>query len=174
MIIEVAPGIKFIRAQSAGFPYCHCLLIDSDIRAVIDTGAGEKAFAPIEPSRVDIVINTHYHRDHTNGNHLFEQARVLVHPFEYPPLVDEEARRYYAGISRLDHAGDGKDGYLTRARKSKSIPPRKFKVDGFVKDGEVIDFGHTKVPFCIPPGIPRVIWLSTSSGRVLYSGAILT
>lgn len=152
MIIEVAPGIKFIRAQNAGFPYCHCLLIDSDIRAVIDTGAGERAFAPIEPTRIDIVINTHYHRDHTNGNHLFPQARVLVHPLEYPPLVDEEARRYYAGISRLDKTREGEKEYLAKARKSRSIPPRKFKVDGFLKDGEVIDFGHTRATVLHTPG----------------------
>ena len=120
MIIEVAPGIKFVRAQGAGFPYCHCLVIDSEIRAIIDTGAGARALAPIEPKRIDIVINTHYHRDHTEGNHLFPNARVLVHRLEYPPLVDEEARRYYSGISRLHQM---KVKIQRKAKNEKSIPP---------------------------------------------------
>lgn len=149
MIIEVAPGIKFVRAQGAGFPYCHCLVIDSEIRAIIDTGAGEKALAPIEPSRIDMVINTHYHRDHTVGNHLFPEARVLVHRLEYPPLVDEEARRYYAGISRLHKM---KMKIQSKANNDKLIPPRTFRVDGFISDGEVIDFGHTRATVLHTPG----------------------
>lgn len=150
MIIEVAPGIKFIRAQSAGFPFCHCLLIDSEIRAVIDTGAGEKAFAPIEPSQVDMVINTHYHRDHTVGNHLFPNARVLVHRLEYPPLVDEEARLYYAGVSRINKIE--KSEQLTKSKGTDLIPPRTFRVDGFIADNEVVDFGHTKATVLHTPG----------------------
>ncbi|MGI6548788.1 MAG: MBL fold metallo-hydrolase [Syntrophomonadales bacterium] len=152
MIIEVAPGIKFIRAQSAGFPFCHCLFIDSEIRAVIDTGAGERAFAPIEPERIDMVINTHYHRDHTVGNHLFPNARVLVHRLEYPPLVDEKARMYYAGVSRIKKTKKPEQKHLEKARDSKLIPPRKFRVDGFIADGEVIDFGHTRATVLHTPG----------------------
>ncbi len=149
MIIEVAPGIKFVRAQGAGFPYCHCLVIDSEIRAIIDTGAGARALAPIEPKRIDIVINTHYHRDHTEGNHLFPNARVLVHRLEYPPLVDEEARRYYSGISRLHQM---KMKIQRKAKNEKSIPPRVFRVDGFISDGEIIDFGHTRARVLHTPG----------------------
>lgn len=152
MIIEVAPGIKFIRAQSAGFLYCHCLFIDSEIRAVIDTGAGENAFAPIEPSRVDMVINTHYHRDHTVGNHLFPNARVFVHRLEYPPLVDEEARLYYAGVSRIKLIKKSEQKHLSKAKDTKHIPPRTFRVDGFIADGEVIDFGHTRATVIHTPG----------------------
>ena len=73
----------------------------------------------------------------------------------------------------LTKPGKGKE-YLAKARKSRSIPPRKFKVDGFLKDGEVIDFGHTRATVLHTPGIPRVILRSTLSGRALYSVAILT
>ncbi|NLV16267.1 MAG: MBL fold metallo-hydrolase [Syntrophomonadaceae bacterium] len=152
MIIELAPGIKFVRAQSAGFPYCHSILIDSEIRAVIDTGAGDKAFAPVEPERVDLVINTHYHRDHTAGNHLFPKARVLVHPLEYPPLVDEEARRYYAGLHRIDRISEINPMVIKRTRSDKIIPPRIFKVDGFLTDGDTIDFGHIQATVLHLPG----------------------
>ncbi len=152
MIIEVAPGIKFIRAQSAGFLFCHCLLIDSEIRAVIDTGAGENAFAPIEPSRIDMVINTHYHPDHTAGNHLFPNARVLVHRLEYPPLVDKEARIYYAGAFRLEKFKQPEQKHREKVRDTKPIPARDFRVDGFIADGDVIDFGHTRATVLHAPG----------------------
>lgn len=152
MIIELAPGIKFIRAQSAGFPYCHSILVDSDIRAVIDTGAGERAFAPINPDGVDLVINTHYHRDHTVGNHLFPNAQVMVHPLEYPPLADEDARKYYAGFHRIDQISEKNPMIIKKTYSDRIIPPRVFRVDGFLTDGDIIDFGHTKATVLHLPG----------------------
>jgi len=50
--------------------------------------------AGITPDRIDIVINTHGHVDHTAGNKLFTNARFLIHPLELgkapPPGAEVE------------------------------------------------------------------------------------
>jgi glyoxylase-like metal-dependent hydrolase (beta-lactamase superfamily II) len=49
------------------------------------------AYESIDPTSVDLVINSHYHKDHTWGNGFFTDARVLMHRMDYPPMVSEEA-----------------------------------------------------------------------------------
>ena len=81
MIQEVTDRIKIIRAWGrAAYPYCHCLYVDSDIKAVIDTGAGSQSFAEIDVAGVDLVLYTHFHTDHTHGHELFDHSRA-IHPW---------------------------------------------------------------------------------------------
>ncbi|WP_027364462.1 MBL fold metallo-hydrolase [Desulfotruncus alcoholivorax] len=78
-------SIKIINGPNASrFPSCTTLLVDGgDTVAVIDPGAGPEAFAVVEDKYIiDIIINTHYHFDHINGNYLFPNARVLMNPVE--------------------------------------------------------------------------------------------
>jgi glyoxylase-like metal-dependent hydrolase (beta-lactamase superfamily II) len=64
-------------------------------KIVVDTGdIGEsedlpRAFEEIgTPLRaIDMVVNTHLHRDHIGGNELFENARVYAHELEEPPVL---------------------------------------------------------------------------------------
>lgn len=78
--------------NNSGFPYCTSLLIDGgDLLAVVDPGAGAEALkTAIGERHVDLVINTHYHFDHINGNYLFPGSRVLLNPVEaecFPDLT---------------------------------------------------------------------------------------
>ena len=70
--------------NNSRFPCCTTLLVDcGDLLAVVDPGAGSEALqAALVGKRVDLVINTHYHFDHINGNYLFPGARFLINPLE--------------------------------------------------------------------------------------------
>ena len=65
-----------------------------DHKIVVDTGdVGERedlvrAFEGIGTTlqSIDIVVNTHLHRDHFGGNELFENARFYAHEREDPPV----------------------------------------------------------------------------------------
>lgn len=153
MVIELAPGIKFIRSMKAGFPYCNAIYVDDEVKAVIDTGVGEEAWARagVEPHKVDLVINTHYHRDHTIGNPLFTNARILVHPLDYPPMVDAQSRDYYTGFFEWERVMGYSRFSLTDPEK-KAPPFQPSRVDGFINDGEVIHFGSTKAAVIHTPG----------------------
>ena len=77
--LHVIPG-----KNNSRFPYCTALFVDGgDLLAVLDPGAGAEALqVALDGKRVDLVINTHYHFDHINGNYLFPGAEVLINPLE--------------------------------------------------------------------------------------------
>ena len=63
-------------------------------RIIVDTGAakdrntllGSFDAIHISPDRIDIVVNTHLHRDHIGCNDLFRKARFYAHRLESPPV----------------------------------------------------------------------------------------
>ncbi len=67
----------------------------------IEFEAGEEVGARLEsldtePGRVDFVINSHLHFDHTGGNGQVPNARVVVQRREWEGAQDEKLRRYNA------------------------------------------------------------------------------
>jgi len=63
-------------------------------RIVVDSGAFDEremlreAFEAmgVLVESVEVVVNTHLHRDHVGGNDLFENARLYAHELEDPPI----------------------------------------------------------------------------------------
>jgi hydroxyacylglutathione hydrolase len=65
-------------------PYSRSLYIDCADKVLIDTGADPQALQAVEQQYgVDLVINTHYHPDHTLNNHLFKNAQKWINPIEF-------------------------------------------------------------------------------------------
>ncbi|MGE5398256.1 MAG: MBL fold metallo-hydrolase [Chitinophagales bacterium] len=149
---ELAPGIYFLQAGEKGFPYCHCLLIESELRAVIDTGAGEQVFNDLDPLSVDLVINTHYHKDHTFGNELFPNARILIHAFDAPPLLDKNCRDYYTGFFEWEKVFGRPREFLPHAGGHIPAPFEPSIIHGFITNSDTIDFGHTRATVFHTPG----------------------
>lgn len=82
MLLKVTDNISMIQSE-LGFTYCNCVLIDDDVRAVIDTGADAKSLTAVSPENIDMVLYTHHHYDHTreilyskNQKHLFTRQIV--------------------------------------------------------------------------------------------------
>ena len=56
-MVKLTDQIWFIGAPNkARFPYCHCLLIDDERRALMDTSCGEENLRKLLKSPIDIII----------------------------------------------------------------------------------------------------------------------
>lgn len=65
--------------KEGGFPRCHGVVIKGRETVLIDTGGGREVLLPwAEPGRVDLVLNTHTHPDHSSCNHLFAGTEIWV------------------------------------------------------------------------------------------------
>lgn len=173
LIVEVAPGIKFIKAAGQGFPYCHSLFIEDELRAVIETGAGSTAYEEVDPQSIGLVLNTHYHKDHTCGNDLFTNARILIHKYDYPPMVDEKSRDLYTGFFQWDEIMQVPRGPIRRSSSAVLAPFIPVPVDGFIDEGEIIHFGRLKAQVLHLPGhTPGHCGFYFENEGVLFAGDI--
>ena len=86
-LIEVGDGVLAYVQESAGWHVNNAgAILDRDRTVLVDTCATERRTRALYDSlreagagEVDLIINTHEHGDHTNGNCLFPQARVIGH-----------------------------------------------------------------------------------------------
>lgn len=125
-------------------PYSRSLFIDCSENVLIDTGADAKSLVGIE-----LIINTHYHPDHTLHNHLFRNATKWINPIEY------ETSRTIEGVAVAN--GVYQEWGATGVEKWKeSLPQEWVKNLGGISgtyDYEVdYTFGDVKVIFLHTPG----------------------
>jgi hydroxyacylglutathione hydrolase len=72
-------------------PFSRSLYIDCKDRVLIDTGADPAELRNLDDQfGVDLVINTHYHPDHTLHNHLFRNAEKWINPLEFETIQSIE------------------------------------------------------------------------------------
>lgn len=81
------PGIHLFRGMGKD---CNIYVIDSEI--LVDTGTGQffadardEIKKQCDPKTIKIIINTHYHHDHTGGNKKFRDwlgAKLVIHESE--------------------------------------------------------------------------------------------
>ena len=96
------------------FPYCTSVLIEDDVRVLVDPGAGLQTLVSLRnKAPVDLVINTHYHFDHIAYNYLFDRARIL--------LNEQEARcfrekKYLASLLGMEevYGPEWVEGWIAR------------------------------------------------------------
>lgn len=148
----LAPGIFMIFAEKAQFPFCHCLLVEGETRGLVDTGAGKKTLSVLAAEGMDLVINSHYHRDHTVGNDLFQQAAVLIHRLDHPPLADKESRDFYTGFYKWKEVMGSERMSMLHGGKITPAPFIPARINGFVQDGQSIDFGGVRCRVLHTPG----------------------
>ncbi|HOP62819.1 MAG TPA: MBL fold metallo-hydrolase [Spirochaetota bacterium] len=132
-----------------GFSKSNSILIDDDIRVMIDSGPG-RIISEARPETVDILLNSHGHLDHVWDNDLFINARILTHPLE------RENFRDYRSISALDRWDDFMTedpmDYLNSVGTIKESFFGEWRVDGTVDEGDIVDAGKTRIEVMHLPG----------------------
>lgn len=63
-------------------PLSYCYYIDDEIKTLIDTPVDPDFADYFKNKAVEMIINTHGHRDHAGCNHLFPGAKIYVHPLD--------------------------------------------------------------------------------------------
>ncbi len=145
-MIKLTERIKFIEAPDrARFPYCHCLLIEDDKRALFDTSCGPDNLQRLLENPVDVIVNTHFHEDHILNNHYLPQAEVWIHSADAEGVRSLDDFRSYYGFSEFDGENLGQE-FID------SIDLQASPVHRELEDGETLDFGHVQMQVIHTPG----------------------
>jgi glyoxylase-like metal-dependent hydrolase (beta-lactamase superfamily II) len=150
---KISDRLHFL-ISATGFTYCNCIVVEDDIRAILDTGADKNSIDSIHPESIDMVLNTHHHYDHTRGNQYFQNSRLYIHALDYAPLSSREDYIHYNSIDMWESLMPNAD--YTEASVLMGIEEddvaRNMRVDQVLNNDQVIDFGHTNMEVIHTPG----------------------
>lgn len=81
---RIGPIIIIEGPNKSKVPFSRSLYIEGNDRVLIDTGADPQALLAVEDQYgVELIVNTHYHPDHTLHNYLFTNAEKWINPLEF-------------------------------------------------------------------------------------------
>ncbi len=160
---KLLPKVFLVAGEKKGhFPFSNGLMIETELRVLIDTGFGPSRREAIKVAgKVDIIVNTHFHIDHAYGNKFFPEAQIWAHALDAPALRSPEQFRAYTGFPGNREFPDFPGG-----------PPAQI-VDRELVDGDVLDFGDIVLHVIHTPGhTPGHISLFEKKSGILFSGDI--
>lgn len=166
MFIRINPHLFFLQGSNRGrFPYANSLLVRDEVTALIDTGADvedlERVAKEFPP---DLIINTHFHVDHSRGNRFFPQTKILAHEWDARALGSRERFIAATGLAGLE------DIYFGKFYPHGLTP---YRAEGSLKDGDLLDFGATKLRVIHTPGhTPGHLALFHEEEEILFAGDI--
>jgi len=152
------------------FGRSNAVLIDDDVRIMIDSGAG-KILKQARPEDIDILINSHCHIDHVWDNSLFVRAQILAHPLE------RENFRDHTKIGSIEKwKSCMKEDLDEILQLMGSVIPTflgEWRIDGTIVEGDVIVAGKTKISVLHTPGHTsgHLVFFFPEEG-LLFSGDI--
>ena len=158
MIIELDQHIKVIRPESKSvFPYSNSIFIDDELPALIDAGAGGKAYADLPMDDIQLLLLSHYHFDHTHGISLFNQAKKMVGQEELWAFTDESKFQLSSGYQHWDELlGRQKEESWSQTLQLPddvaAKPGFRFMEMEVFKDGDEFRLGQTRFTALHTPG----------------------
>lgn len=88
---RIGPIMIIEGANHSKVPYSRSLYINSKDKVLIDTGADPAELRALDDQYgVELIVNTHYHPDHTLNNHLFSDAEKWINPIEFETIQSIE------------------------------------------------------------------------------------
>lgn len=168
MFKKINSHLTFLQGTNGGrVPYANSLLIQGDVTALIDTGADRQDLEHVAASFApDLVINTHFHIDHTRGNYLFPKAKIIAHPWDAKVLASEDSFIRATGLYRL-----GMD--YVKNNFYRDLPLPVCRAEGSLADGDLLDFGTTKARVIHTPGhTPGHCAFFFEEEEILFAGDI--
>ena len=188
-VSQLEPGVHLISEPG----HVNSWLIEGSKDAVLfDTGLGvaniRRVAEELTPRRL-LVINSHYHFDHTGGNRLFDEFAIhrLGSDLVSQPSPPELAEAYMAYTQRLlaawgpyKEADDLYFHLLTAERMIRPLPegfdPATYKVvptipSRLLDEGDVLDLGGRRLRVLHTPGhSPDCICLLDEENGLLFGG----
>jgi glyoxylase-like metal-dependent hydrolase (beta-lactamase superfamily II) len=140
--------IRFIRGGK--YPQSNSVLIDDNIRTIIDPACNEEKLTAIQKERpIEVVINSHGHEDHILYNWLFPDAQLWVHELDAGVFRDMDVfmHQFFPREEMDEKTTATWTQFLTEVLKYQPKEP-----DRLLEDGEILDFGHTRVQVLHTPG----------------------
>ncbi len=157
MQINISDKITLMLTEQ-GFTYSNWLYINDDVQAVVETGMDENGLQGLNPERIDLIINSHHHLDHTRGNNLFPRAQVMIHELEAAILKSDDLFINFNSLDLWDELMPNVDvwgafeevGFNGYSRTYKPFDCTR-NVTSF-EDGQILDFGSVKAQVLHLPG----------------------
>ena len=140
--------VRFIRGGK--YPQSNSVLIDDDIRTIIDPACNEEKLLSIQRERpIEVVINSHGHEDHILYNSLFPDAQLWVHELDASVFRDMDVfmHQFFPPDEMDEKTLAVLTQFLTEVVKYQPTEP-----DRLLEDGEILDFGQTRVQVLHTPG----------------------
>ena len=148
-MITVSSKVFLIPAPHHGaFPYCNCLYIKDDVHGLIDSSCGEEQAQNLIAESIDVLINSHFHGDHTGQNWMFDRSQIWAHYIDAPAIRSHDNWNQLFGFQ---HYGETKLGIEFAKRTVRIATP----VNRELEDNELLDFGSTKLKVVHTPGHTR-------------------
>jgi glyoxylase-like metal-dependent hydrolase (beta-lactamase superfamily II) len=163
LLIELNKHLKVVKPEAkAMFPYSYSLLIEDEITAMIDAGAGGKAYAATPAANIQLLFLTHHHFDHINGVSLFNNAQIIAGQEELWAYRDEAQFLISLGSQRWPELMGGtlEEGREQVSRLPNSLPDdipsrqrfNPIEVNDVLADGNVYKLGQTSLRAIHTPG----------------------
>ena len=88
MYKQIATNVYLVEGENRGrYPYANSLLIDDQVKVLIDAGMGPDRAARVACDfPVELVLISHGHEDHMAACHLFPGARICAHRLDAPAV----------------------------------------------------------------------------------------
>lgn len=149
--IEIAEKIFFVEAEDKGrYPYSNSMLIDDDVKVLIDTGMGQDLAMKIaKDKKIDLVINSHGHEDHVASNNLFKDAKICSHKLDAPIIRSVDKLKELYGSTETEAKN------LIDSMIDEHFKLHDARVDLEFEDDHVFDLGTIKLEVIHTPGHSR-------------------
>ena len=141
--------IRFICGENSGrYPFNHSLYIEGDkSRVIIDPASDlDKLKLLQKKNGVDLVWLSHWHEDHIQYLHLFEDCPKWLSARDFPPLTDIEIFLDWYGLKEAHQ----RDYWKKVMLEMFSFQP--LQKARFIEDDEKIDLGGAQVQVIATPG----------------------
>lgn len=131
--------------HEARIPFCHCLYIDDEKKALIDSSSGRDLVSALQGKRVDLLITSHYHEDHILNHDAFPEAKIWCHYLDAPGV---RSRQGFKSMYGFEIFGEQEMG----EKFVRGFGLKDYRVDAEFTDGYVFDLGQTRVEVVHLPG----------------------
>jgi hydroxyacylglutathione hydrolase len=96
---RIGPIVIVEGPNKSKVPFSRSIYIDCGEKVLIDSGADHNALLEINHEYgIDLILNTHYHPDHTQHSHLFPNAKKWINPIEFETALTIEGVAKSNGI----------------------------------------------------------------------------
>jgi len=147
-LVELARGIFVVVPEAPPrYPYGNCMYLEGDTRAVIDFGAGGRAFAELDKDRIEMGFISHFHFDHVHCNVLFPHTALYVGEEEKETYRDFASYISFHGYDLWDKLMPGVEripyGEAVPLPDDVPVKPgfREISISGTIKDLDQVNLG---------------------------------
>lgn len=167
MFTPINHYIKLLNVPNHGnFPYCTCVMVDDDVRVLIDSSCGSETAAYLRQKGLDVLINTHFHLDHTLNTGDLGPVEIWCHELDAPGIRSVQS---YQDLYGFDLFGGQELG--NRLVEHFHLQPRA--VERELQDRDILDFGHVQLRVIHTPGhTPGHCCLFDEYNSLLFSADI--